>query len=76
MGWFTSESKQVVDNAGQKVNNIVIQDSSTNLVLTLIAIICVVKVIELVIHLYNQNTSYIISKAQKPKSARSTEGSV
>lgn len=65
MGWFTSEVQQTVDTNGQKVNNIMLQDSSSNILVILMAIMCTLMLIEFVIYLYVQNNKRIYARAER-----------
>lgn len=65
MGWFTSEVQQTVDTNGQKVNNILLQDSSSNLLVILMCIMCALSLIEFMIYIYVQNNKRIYAKAER-----------
>lgn len=65
MGWFTSEVQQTADTNGQKVNNIVLQDSSSNILVILMGIMCTLMMIEFIIYLYVQNNKRIYAKAER-----------
>lgn len=69
MGWFSSEVQQTVDTNGQKVNNILLQDSSSNILVILMAIMCTLMLIEFIIYLYVQNNKRIYAKAERAASA-------
>lgn len=65
MGWFTSEVQQTVDTNGQKVNNIVLQDSSSNILVALMGIMCILMLMEFIIYLYVQNNKRIYARAER-----------
>lgn len=69
MGWFTSEVKQTVDTNGQKVKNILLQDSSSNILVILMGIMCALMLIEFIIYLYVQNNKRIYARAERAATA-------
>lgn len=69
MGWFTSEVKQTVDTNGQRVNNILLQDSSSNFLVILMGIMCILKLLEFIIYLYVQNNKRIYARAERAAAA-------
>lgn len=67
MGWFSSEedSGDVNTQNLHNNNNVSLHHHSDNIMLILLAILCVFKFMEFIIYLYVQNNKRIYAKAEK-----------
>lgn len=59
-GWFSKET-QTISTGGHKIDNLVIQNPETHLVV-LVSVICGLKIFELVVLLYRMHNRYLVRR--------------